>query len=48
MIYDMIKFIKLIVKVVGIGWVVSVGIIIYLVVEKENCFSFLNMCYMIY
>ena len=38
-IYDMIKFIQPVVKVVGTGWVASAATTIYLAAEKENRFS---------
>ena len=37
-IYDMIKFIQPVVKVVGTGWVASAATTIYLAAEKENRF----------
>jgi ATP-dependent Clp protease protease subunit len=47
-IYDMIKFIKPEVKVVGTGWVASAGTTIYLAAKPENRFSLPNTRYLIH
>jgi len=41
-IYDMIKFIKPEVRVVGTGWVASAALTIYLAAKKENRFALPN------
>jgi len=41
-IYDMIKFIRPVVRVVGTGWVASAATTIYLAAAKENRFSLAN------
>lgn len=41
-IYDMIKFIRPEVRVIGTGWVASAALTIYLAPEKENRFSLPN------
>lgn len=48
MIYDMIKFIFLEVCILGMGWVVSVGVLIYVFVFKEMWFCMLNICFLLY
>ena len=47
-IYDMIKFIKPIVRVVGTGWVASAATNIYLAAKKENRFSLPNTRYLVH
>jgi len=47
-IYDMIRFIKAPVRVVGTGWVGSAGALIYLAAEKENRYSLPNTRYLIH
>jgi len=47
-IYDMIKFIKPLVRVVGTGWVASAATNIYLAAEKENRFSLPNTRYLVH
>ena len=47
-IYDMIKFIKPRVIIIGTGWVASAGITIYLAADKENRYSLPNTRYMIH
>ncbi len=47
-IYDMIKFIKPIVKVVGTGWVASAATNIYLAAKKENRYSLPNTRYLVH
>lgn len=47
-IYDMIKFIKPQVKVVGTGWVASAATNIYLAASKENRYSLPNTRYLVH
>ena len=47
-IYDMIKFIKPKVRVVGTGWVASAATNIYLSAKKENRFSLPNTRYLVH
>ena len=47
-IYDMIKFIKPTVRVVGAGWVASAATNIYLAAKKENRFSLPNTRYLVH
>jgi ATP-dependent Clp protease protease subunit len=47
-IYDMIKFIKPTVRVVGTGWVASAATNIYLAAKKENRFSLPNTRYLVH
>ena len=47
-IYDMIKFIKPVVKVVGTGWVASAATNIYLAAKKENRYSLPNTRYLVH
>ncbi len=47
-IYDMIKFIKPVVRVVGTGWVASAATNIYLAAEKKNRFSLPNTRYLVH
>jgi ATP-dependent Clp protease protease subunit len=47
-IYDMIKFIKPEVRVVGTGWVASAATNIYLAAKKENRFSLTNTRYLVH
>lgn len=47
-IYDMIKFIKPEVKVIGTGWVASAATTIYLAAKKENRFSLPNTRYLVH
>lgn len=47
-IYDMIKFIKPVVKVIGTGWVASAATNIYLAAKKENRFSLPNTRYLVH
>ncbi|MDG2071374.1 MAG: ATP-dependent Clp protease proteolytic subunit [Pseudomonadales bacterium] len=47
-IYDMIKFIKPAVRVVGTGWVASAATNIYLAAKKENRFSLPNTRYLVH
>ena len=45
-IYDMIKFVKPTVRVIGTGWVASAATNIYLAAKKENRFSLPNTRYL--
>ncbi len=47
-IYDMIKFIKPTVRVLGTGWVASAATNIYLAAKKENRFSLPNTRYLVH
>lgn len=47
-IYDMIKFMQPVVKVVGTGWVASAATTIYLAAEKENRFSLPNTRFLVH
>lgn len=47
-IYDMIKYVRSPVRVVGTGWVASAGITIYLGARRENRFSLPNTRYLIH
>ena len=47
-IYDMIKFIKPTVKVIGTGWVASAATTIYLAADKENRYSLPNTRYLVH
>jgi ATP-dependent Clp protease protease subunit len=47
-IYDMIKFIKPEVRVVGAGWVASAATNIYLAASKENRYSLPNTRYLVH
>jgi len=47
-IYDMIKFVKPVVRVVGTGWVASAATNIYLAAKKENRFSLPNTRYLVH
>lgn len=47
-IYDMIKFIKPEVRVVGTGWVASAATNIYLAAKKENRYSLPNTRYLVH
>ena len=47
-VYDMIKFIKPKVRVVGTGWVASAATNIYLAAKKENRFSLPNTRYLVH
>ena len=47
-IYDMIKFIKPTVRVIGTGWVASAATNIYLAAKKENRFSLPNTRYLVH
>jgi ATP-dependent Clp protease, protease subunit len=47
-IYDMIKFVKPTVRVIGTGWVASAATNIYLAAKKENRFSLPNTRYLVH
>lgn len=47
-IYDMIKFIKPVVRVIGTGWVASAATTIYLAAKKENRYSLPNTRYLVH
>lgn len=47
-VYDMIKFIKPSVKVIGTGWVASAATTIYLAADKENRFALPNTRFLIH
>ncbi len=47
-IYDMIKFVRSPVRVVGTGWVASAGITIFLGAKRENRFSLPNTRFLIH
>ena len=47
-IFDMIRFIKPRVKIIGTGWVASAGALIYASAEKEDRYSLPNTRYMIH
>lgn len=47
-VYDMIKFIKPVVKVIGTGWVASAATTIYLAAQKKNRFSLPNTRFLVH
>jgi ATP-dependent Clp protease protease subunit len=47
-IYDMIKFVKPDVRVVGTGWVASAGALIYAAAKKENRFALPNTRFLLH
>lgn len=47
-IYDVIKFIKPEVRVLGTGWVASIGTLIYLAAKKENRYCLPNTRFLIH
>jgi len=47
-IFDMIRFIKPNVKIVGTGWVASAGALIYAAVEQENRYSLPNTRFLLH
>ncbi|GJM42878.1 MAG: ATP-dependent Clp protease proteolytic subunit [Ardenticatenaceae bacterium] len=47
-IFDMIRFVKPTVKIVGTGWVASAGALIYSAVEQENRFSLPNTRFLLH
>jgi len=46
--YDMIKFVKPVVKVIGTGWVASAGALIYLAAKPENRLSLPNTRFLLH
>lgn len=48
LIHDMINFIESEVKIIGAGWVVSAGVLIYLSGKKENRYALPNTRFMIH
>ncbi|MCB9420560.1 MAG: ATP-dependent Clp protease proteolytic subunit [Ardenticatenaceae bacterium] len=47
-IFDMIRFVKSPVKVIGTGWVASAGALIYAAAEKENRYSLPNTRFLLH
>lgn len=47
-IFDMIRFVKSPVKVIGTGWVASAGALIYAAADKENRFSLPNTRFLLH
>ncbi|WP_420644724.1 ATP-dependent Clp protease proteolytic subunit [Candidatus Leptofilum sp.] len=47
-IFDMIRFVKPTVKVVGTGWVASAGALIYAAVDRENRYSLPNTRFLLH
>ena len=47
-IYDMIRFVKSPLKVIGTGWVASAGALIYAAAEKENRYSLPNTRFLLH
>lgn len=47
-IFDMIRFVKPAVKVIGTGWVASAGALIYAAADKENRFSLPNTRFLLH
>lgn len=47
-IYDMMQFIKLDVLILCMGFVVSMGVFLFVLGVKGKCFVLLNLCVMIY
>ncbi len=47
-IYDMIRFVKSPVKVIGTGWVASAGALIFAAAEKENRYSLPNTRFLLH
>jgi ATP-dependent Clp protease protease subunit len=47
-IYDVIRFVKAPVKVIGTGWVASAGALIFAAVEKENRYSLPNTRFLLH
>lgn len=47
-IYDMIRYVKSPVKVIGTGWVASAGALIYAAAEKENRYSLPNTRFLLH
>ena len=47
-IFDMIRFVKPAVKIIGTGWVASAGALIYAAAEKENRYSLPNTRFLLH
>lgn len=47
-IFDMIRFIKPTVKIIGTGWVASAGALIYVAADKENRYSLPNTRFLLH
>ena len=47
-IFDMIRFVRAPIQVVGTGWVASAGALIYIAAKKENRFSLPNTRFMLH
>ncbi len=47
-IFDMMRYVKPVVKVIGTGWVASAGALIYLAVPRENRYSLPNTRFLIH
>jgi ATP-dependent Clp protease protease subunit len=47
-IFDMIRFVKPTVKIIGTGWVASAGALIYAAADKENRFSLPNTRFLLH
>ncbi len=47
-IYDMIRFVKSPVKIIGTGWVASAGALIYAAAERENRYSLPNTRFLLH
>lgn len=47
-IFDMIRFVKPTVKIIGTGWVASAGALIYSAAEKENRYSLPNTRFLLH
>jgi ATP-dependent Clp protease protease subunit len=47
-IFDMIRFVKPVVKVIGTGWVASAGALIYAAAERENRYSLPNTRFLLH
>ncbi len=47
-IYDMIRFVKPTVKIIGTGWVASAGALIYVAAEQENRFCLPNTRFLLH
>ncbi len=47
-IFDMIRFVKPVVKIIGTGWVASAGALIYVAAERENRFCLPNTRFLLH
>jgi ATP-dependent Clp protease protease subunit len=47
-IFDMIRFVKPVVKIIGTGWVASAGALIYVAADKENRFCLPNTRFLLH